>query len=90
MKNAIVFNSELGSLEKLVYLYLACCANNKKQACLSMNKIAKHCSISRASVKRTISALVKKGWISKESRCLEDGNYVSNLYTIHKEPSINA
>jgi predicted transcriptional regulator len=55
-----------------------------------MNKIAKGCSISRTSVKRSISALVEKGWISKETRCLEDGNYINNLYIIHKEPFKNA
>jgi len=74
-----IFNSDLSAYEKLVYLYLACCANSKKRACPSMNKIAKKCSISRATVKRTISALIEKGWISKETRYFEDGNYNSNL-----------
>lgn len=80
-----VFDSDLSAHEKLVYLYLANCANEKRQACPSMNKIAKKCSVSRSTVKKVIATLIEKGWISKENRHFEDGNYNSNLYTLCKE-----
>ncbi|HHV35916.1 MAG TPA: helix-turn-helix domain-containing protein [Syntrophomonadaceae bacterium] len=80
-----IFELDLNAHEKLVYLYLTCTANSNMQASPSLSKIAKQCSISRSTAKRTINNLVEKGWIAKDTRHFQDGNYHSNQYTILRE-----
>jgi len=77
-----IFDSELTSHAKLVRLYLARCADNDtRQAWPSLNNIANHCGISRATAKRAVNELVETGWLLKKVR-KEEGIYTSNLYIL--------
>lgn len=84
-----IFQSELSSYAKLVYLYIASCSNGRHFAYPSLKKIATNCSISKATAKRAIAELIAKGWLSKEICRFDDGSYASNVYTLIKEIGIN-
>ena len=82
-----VFNSSLSSHAILVRLYLARCADAAtRKAFPSLKNIAEHCKLSRATVKRAINELIEKGWLVKESRKDEEGDYDTNLYTLCDPP----
>lgn len=77
-----VFGSNLSAYAMLVRLYLAKCADKDGKACPSLNTIAKNCNISRPTVIKAIQELEAKGWISKELRQFEEGNFASSMYQL--------
>jgi DnaD/phage-associated family protein len=81
-----VFNSDLSPFAKLVRLYLARCANSKRQAFPSYNKIHKDCRISRDTAKRAVAELEEKGWIVKNHQVREGGEHISNIYFLCDPP----
>ena len=78
-----IFNSDLSEHGKLIRIFLVSCSGDNKQASPSINTIAEKCSISRATVKRTLIELEHKGWITKTHRISQDGDFSSNIYTLH-------
>lgn len=77
-----VFDSDLSAHAKLVRMYLARCAGEERKAWPSINTIAKHCGISKPTVKRAISELEEKGWLIKTSRVVASGEHLSNVYVL--------
>lgn len=78
-----IFDSDLSEHAKLIRIFLASCAGKNNQSSPSINTIARKCSISRATVKRALIELEQKGWLTKKHRISEDGDYSSNIYTLH-------
>lgn len=82
-----VFGSDLSVHAKIVRLYLARCASNgSRQAWPSLNNIAEHCGISRATVKRALAELLEAGWLTKETRRSNQGDFASTIYTLQAPP----
>lgn len=81
-----IFSSDLSAYAKLVRLYLARCANSDRQAFPSYNRIAKDCGISRDTAKRAVSELEEKGWIEKSHQVKDDGEHLSNIYSLCDPP----
>lgn len=81
-----IFSSDLSAYAKLVRLYLARCANGDRQAFPSYNRIAKDCGISRDTAKRAVAELEEKGWIEKNHQVKDDGEHLSNIYSICDPP----
>ena len=74
-----IFQQNLSTSEKLVFVYLCRCGNNAI-AFPSYETIGKMCSISRRSAIRAIKALEKNGFIKVQSIYGK-----SNIYTIRDE-----
>ncbi|MCL5058310.1 MAG: helix-turn-helix domain-containing protein [Actinobacteria bacterium] len=81
-----IFSSDLSAYAKLVRLYLARCANGDRQAFPSYNRIAKDCGISRDTAKRAVAELEEKGWIEKNHQVKDDGEHLSNIYSLCDPP----
>jgi hypothetical protein len=80
--------ADLSAHAKLVRLYLARRASHgARVAWPSLNDIARHCGISRATVKRALNELLDAGWISKEVRRTERGDYLSTVYRLNAPPA---
>jgi len=85
----MIFDMDISTNEKIVYLYLCRCADEESQAFPSYSTIAKKCSISRTTAIRAVSALVEIGLLEKVVRIIEkDGktSRTSNLYYIYDAP----
>lgn len=65
-----------------VYMYLADRSDKEGQCYPSIGTISKELNLSRNTVKRGISDLIKAGYLQKESRLRENGGKSSNLYQI--------
>ena len=79
---------ELDSYEKLTYIYLCRCANNKDNAFPSYTNIAAKVGCSRSKAIECIKVLNQNGFIYKENRFNEKGENTSNLYYINTKLEI--
>ena len=78
-----IFDLDLSTNDKMVYIYLCRCANNSK-AFPSYAGIAKHCSLSRSSAIRAVKHLTTSGLLT-----VNHNYYLSNLYTLNSTlPSV--
>lgn len=78
-----IFDVPLSAQAKLVRLYLARCADQEnRQAWPSLSTIAKHCGISRTTVKKAITELLETGWLDKRTRRTERGDYATTVYIL--------
>lgn len=75
-----VYSSDLPSRAVMVYMYLEDRANTDGQCYPSISTIAGDLKLSRSTVKRAISDLVRAGYLYKEQRWRENGGKSSNLY----------
>ena len=76
-----IFELDLKSNEKLVYMYLCRCGNDGKDAFPSYQTIATKCSIGKSTAIRCMNILVDKGLVVKKYRFKEGENY-SNIYKV--------
>ena len=77
-----IYQADLPSRARMVYMYLKD-RTNKDGACWpAINTIARELSLSRSTVKRAITDLVKAGFVTKEFRYRENGSKTSCLYTV--------
>ncbi|MCL6478103.1 MAG: helix-turn-helix domain-containing protein [Peptococcaceae bacterium] len=81
-----IFSSNLSAYAKLVRLYLARCADSERRAFPSYNRIARDCGISRDTAKRAVAELEEKGWVIKITQIKDDGEYLSNIYSLCDPP----
>lgn len=77
-----IFECDLTSNEKIVFMYLCRCGNNGKKAFPSQQTIADKCSVSKSTAKRAVSILEWNGYIIKERR-FKEGYNKSNIYRIN-------
>jgi len=77
-----IFECDLTSNEKIVFMYLCRCGNNGKKAFPSQQTIADKCSISKSTAKRAVNALVDNSYIIKERR-FKEGYNKSNIYRVN-------
>ncbi|KLU74228.1 conserved phage C-terminal domain-containing protein [Clostridium botulinum] len=82
-KNIITRN--IKSYEKLVYIYLSRCANNKRIAFPSYSTIARKCSISKSSAINAIEVLRENKMLIKKTR-----EKSSNIYMIRRPSKSDA
>ena len=73
-------NTELPHRAKLVYLYLHDRCDEERKAWPGIKRIATDLSLSRSTVKRALTDLVKAGLIRKEAHFRENGSATSNRY----------
>lgn len=81
-----VLDSDLSIYAKMVRIYLARCADRERKAWPSLATIAKHCGIGRQTVIRAIKTLIDEGWLRKETRRTESGEYLSTVYYLEDPP----
>ncbi|WP_312354183.1 helix-turn-helix domain-containing protein [Aminipila sp.] len=79
-----LYQEELPSRAKSVYMYLKDRSNADDQCWPSIKTIAKDTSMSVSTVKRAIEDLVRYGLLTKEFRYRENGSHTSNLYFLKK------
>lgn len=79
---SIYNDQELSHRAKSVYIYLKDHANKEGTCWPGIKTIAAGVSLSRSTVKRALSDLVKAGLVEKSSRWRENGSLSSNLYRI--------
>ena len=84
--NKIFDVEEIDTYEKLVYMYLARCANHGSTAFPSYNTIADKCSMSKRKAINCVKQLIEVGLIIKHSRKVEKDKNLSNVYEV-KTPS---
>ena len=75
-----VYEVELSSRAKLVYLYLVDRADKENKCFPGIRTIARHLSISQSTVRRAIIDLEKAKLIRKEIRKRGNGSFSSNTY----------
>ena len=78
--NKIYGDPELSSKAKLVLLYLHDRANKKGESWYSINTIARNIGLSRSTVKRALTELIRQRYVEKMPRFREDGGRTSNRY----------
>ncbi len=82
-----IFEMNISTYAKLVYVYLAKCSNNNGVSFPSLNKIAEKCNCSRATVARAINELIEHDLVDKENQYAEtdSGKWkkASNIYTLN-------
>lgn len=83
----MIFEQDISSQAKLIYLYLCRCADEEGQSFPSINTIAGKCSISRSATIRAIKELMDIGLLAKEKRTRADNSQTSNLYCIFDTPN---
>jgi len=79
-----LYQEELPSRAKSVYMYLKDRSNADDQCWPSIKTIAKDTSMSVSTVKRAIEDLVRYGLLTKQFRYRENGSHTSNLYLLKK------
>jgi len=77
-----VFDLDLKSYEKMVYIYLCRCCNNGSDAFPSYQTIADKCGISKSSAMRAVKTLEENDLLYKECRQKKDGSCNSNTYKV--------
>ncbi|MBE6034114.1 MAG: helix-turn-helix domain-containing protein [Clostridiales bacterium] len=77
-----LYQEELPSRAKSVYMYLKDRSNSDDQCWPSIKTIAKDTSMSVSTVKRAIEDLVRYGLLTKQFRYRENGSHTSNLYLL--------
>lgn len=75
-----VYEVELSSRAKLVYLYLVDRADKDNKCFPGIRTIARHLSISQSTVRRAITDLEKAKLIRKDLRKRGNGSFSSNTY----------
>ena len=83
----MIFEQNISSQAKLIYLYLCRCADEEGHAFPSFKTIADKCTISRSSVIRAIKELIDIGLLEKNKRVRANKSQASNLYYIFDEPN---
>ena len=78
-----IYSDNLPSRAIAVYMYLVQRANSDGQCWPSERRIALDLSISKSTVKRAISDLVKSGYIRTEQRYRKTGAKSSLLFTVN-------
>ncbi|WMI82435.1 helix-turn-helix domain-containing protein [Anaerotignum sp. MB30-C6] len=79
-----LYQEELPSRAKSVYMYLKDRSNADDQCWPSIKTIAKDTSMSVSTVKRAIEDLVRYDLLTKQFRYRENGSHTSNLYLLKK------
>jgi DNA-binding MarR family transcriptional regulator len=78
-------DNELPNRAKLVYIYLRDRMDSEKKSWPGLNRIAADLSLSRSTVKRAVSDLVKAGYVRKEAAYRENNRgQTSNRYYIER------
>lgn len=77
-------SDELSARAKTVYMYLKDRSDAKGECWPAINTIARETSMSRSTVKRGISDLIRCGLLTKEQRYRENGGNTSNRYFLKK------
>lgn len=77
-----IYSEDLPHRAKAVYMYLKDRCNRDNQCWPAIGTIARELNLSRRTVERAITDLVKSGRISKEQRWRENGGKSSLLYTL--------
>lgn len=77
-----IYSEDLPHRAKAVYMYLKDRCNRDNQCWPAIGTIARELNLSRRTVERAITDLVKTGRISKEQRWRENGGKSSLLYTL--------
>ena len=77
-----VYKSDISHRARAVWLYLHQRANKEHSCFPSIATICSDVKLSKSTVKRAISYLVKADYIRKESRYRENNGQSSNLYTL--------
>ena len=80
-----IYQRELPHRAKAVYMYLKDRCDRKGQCYPSINTIAKELGLSRRTVERGISDLLRAGLIEKKQRWRENGGKSSLLYTLIRQ-----
>ena len=78
--NEIYGDPELSSKAKLVLLYLHDRANQKGESWYAINTLAQNISLSRSTVKRALTELIRQRYVEKRPRFRENGGRTSNCY----------
>ena len=82
---AEIYQRKLPHRAKAVYMYLKDRCDRKGQCYPSINTIAKELALSRRTVERAISDLIRAGLVQKEQRWRENGGKSSLLYTLIRQ-----
>jgi DNA-binding MarR family transcriptional regulator len=83
--NTIYADESLPNRAKLVYVYFCDRMDSEKKAWPGLSRIAADLSLSRSTVKRAISDLVKAGYVRKEAAYRDcNRSRTSNRYYILK------
>lgn len=77
-----IYAADLPHRAKTVYMYLKDRCNRENQCYPAIGTIARELRLSRRTVERAISDLVKAGFLVKEQRWRENGGRSSLLYTL--------
>ena len=77
-----IYSDNLPSRTVAVYMYLVQRANSDGQCWPSERRIAMDLSMSKSTVKRAVTDLVKSGYIRTEQRYRKSGAKSSLLYTV--------
>ena len=75
---------ELPTRAKTVYMYLKDRSDTRGECWPAINTIARETSMSRSTVKRAITDLIRCGLLTKEARYRENGSNSSNRYFLKK------
>lgn len=82
--NDIYGDHELTARAKTVCLYLHDRANGEGESWYAISTIAADLALSRSTVKRAISDLIRLGRVEKQPRYRENGGQTSNLYRLRR------
>ena len=77
-----IYRAELPHRAKTVYMYLKDRSDKNGQCYPAIGTIAKELHLSRRTVERAITDLVRAGLLKKEQRWRENGGRSSLLYTL--------
>jgi len=78
-----IFDTELNIYQKMIYIYLARCANQGSKAFPSYATITKKCSMGRTKAIATINELIELGIVKKEiRRNADDSENLTNVYVV--------
>lgn len=77
-----IYAADISSRCVNVYLYLYQRANKEGSCFPSINTICRDLKLSRSTIKRALSDLVKQGFLIRNDRYRENGGRSSNLYIL--------
>jgi len=90
VENAVITDSGLTTIQKMVYVALSKFADHKSNGCWpSYSKLAEVASCSKRSAIEAVKELERRGYIRKKYR-KEDGEQSSNMYSIVANPQQSA
>ena len=79
-----IYHSDLSHRARAVYMYLKDHADSEGRCWPGIRTIAAELGLSRSTVKRALSDLVRLGKVEKQPRYRENGGQTSNLYRLRK------